>query len=245
MEFRVRGVATNLPFLLQLLTHSKFQSGDYNTRFIDETPELFETAGGHGQVERLLRFIADVIVNGNGDVKDRPVPFSLREPAAPVAVGRLPANGPKAIFDETGARGLVNWIREQKQPLVTDTTFRDAHQSLLATRLRPKDMLAVAPCYAHNMSNLFSVESWGGATFDVALRFLHEDPWQRLFELSGAMPTSCNRCCCGRRMRWVTRVIRTMWSGFSPARPLMQVLTYSGYSTASTGRRTCRLPLTR
>ena len=188
MEFRVRGVATNLPFLLQLLTHQKFQSGHYNTRFIDETPELFETAGGQGQVERLLRFIADVIVNGNGDVKDRPVPFSLREPAAPVAVGKLPENGPKAVFDESGARGLVNWIREQKQPLVTDTTFRDAHQSLLATRLRTKDLITIAPYYAHNMSGLFSVESWGGATFDVALRFLHEDPWQRLFELSGAMP---------------------------------------------------------
>lgn len=188
MEFRVRGVATNLPFLLQLLTHPKFQSGDYNTRFIDETPELFETGGGHGQVERLLRFIADVIVNGNGDVKDRPVPFSLREPAPPVAVGKLPANGPKAIFDETGARGLVNWIREQNKPLVTDTTFRDAHQSLLATRLRTKDLIAIAPYYAHNMSDLFSVESWGGATFDVALRFLHEDPWQRLFDLSAAMP---------------------------------------------------------
>ena len=188
MEFRVRGVATNLPFLLQLLTHPKFHSGDYNTRFIDETPELFETAGGHGQVERLLRFIADVIVNGNGDVEDRPVPFSMREPSAPVAVGKLPANGPKAVFDETGARGLVNWIREQKKPLVTDTTFRDAHQSLLATRLRTKDLVAIAPYYAQNMSDLFSVESWGGATFDVALRFLHEDPWQRLFELSGAMP---------------------------------------------------------
>ncbi len=188
MEFRVRGVATNLPFLLQLLTHPKFQSGDYNTRFIDETPELFETGGGHGQVERLLRFIADVIVNGNRDVKDRPLPLSLREPTVPVAVGELPANGPKAIFDETGARGLVNWIREQKKPLVTDTTFRDAHQSLLATRLRTKDLIAIAPYYAHNMSDLFSVESWGGATFDVALRFLHEDPWQRLFDLSAAMP---------------------------------------------------------
>ena len=188
MEFRVRGVATNLPFLLQLLTHQKFQSGHYNTRFIDETPELFETAGGQGQVERLLRFIADVIVNGNGDVKDRPVPFSLREPAAPVAVGKLPANGPKAVFDESGARGLVHWIRERQQPLVTDTTFRDAHQSLLATRLRTKDLIAIAPYYAHNMSGLFSVESWGGATFDVALRFLNEDPWQRLFELGGAMP---------------------------------------------------------
>ena len=188
MEFRVRGVATNLPFLLQLLTHPKFRSGEYNTRFIDETPELFESSGGQGQVERLLRFIADVIVNGNQDVKDRPAPLSLREPAAPVAVGALPANGAKAVFDEHGARGLVNWIGEQKRPLITDTTFRDAHQSLLATRLRAKDLIAIAPCYARNMSGLFSVESWGGATFDVALRFLHEDPWQRLFDLSAAMP---------------------------------------------------------
>ena len=188
MEFRVRGVATNLPFLLQLLTHPKFLSGDYNTRFIDETPELFDSAGGHGQVERLLRFIADVLVNGSKDVKGRPAPFSLREPAAPVAVGKLPTSGPKAVFDETGARGLVNWLKGQKRPLVTDTTFRDAHQSLLATRVRTKDLSAVAPYYAHKMSPLFSVESWGGATFDVALRFLHEDPWQRLFDLSAAMP---------------------------------------------------------
>ena len=188
MEFRVRGVATNLPFLLQLLTHPGFQSGNYNTRFIDETTELFESSRGFGQVERLLRFIADVIVNGNPDVKDRPAPVSLREPAAPVSVGKPPATGPKAVFDEKGARGLVNWVREQAHTLVTDTTFRDAHQSLLATRFRSKDLVAIAPYYAHNMSGLFSVESWGGATFDVALRFLHEDPWQRLLDLSSAMP---------------------------------------------------------
>ena len=188
MEFRVRGVATNLSFLLQLLTHPKFQSGDYNTRFIDETPELFEAGGGQGQVERLLKFIADVIVNGNPDVKERPCPVSLRDPVAPADPEKQVKTGTKDIFDEKGARGLVNWIREQKQPLVTDTTFRDAHQSLLATRLRTKDLIAIAPYYSRNMSGLFSVESWGGATFDVALRFLHEDPWQRLFELSGAMP---------------------------------------------------------
>ncbi len=188
MEFRVRGVATNLSFLLQLLTHPKFQSGDYNTRFIDETLELFEAGGGQGQVERLLKFIADVIVNGNPDVKERPCPVSLRDPVAPADPEKQVKTGAKDIFDEKGARGLVNWIREQKQPLVTDTTFRDAHQSLLATRLRTKDLIAIAPYYSRNMSGLFSVESWGGATFDVALRFLHEDPWQRLFELSGAMP---------------------------------------------------------
>ena len=188
MEFRVRGVATNLPFLLQLLTHPGFQSGNYNTRFIDETTELFEASRGQGQVERLLRFIADVVVNGNKDVKDRPVPITLREPVAPVSVGKPPATGPKAVFDEKGARGLAHWVGEQPRTLVTDTSFRDAHQSLLATRFRTKDLVAIAPYYAHNMSGLFSVESWGGATFDVALRFLHEDPWQRLFDLSSAMP---------------------------------------------------------
>ena len=188
MEFRVRGVATNLPFLLQLLTHPGFQSGNYNTRFIDETTELFEASRGQGQVERLLRFIADVVVNGNKDVKDRPVPVTLREPVAPVSVGKPPATGPKAVFDEKGARGLAHWVGEQPRTLVTDTSFRDAHQSLLATRFRTKDLVAIAPYYAHNMSGLFSVESWGGATFDVALRFLHEDPWQRLFDLSSAMP---------------------------------------------------------
>ena len=188
LEFRVRGVATNLSFLLQLLDHPGFQTGAYNTRFIDETPELFEFGRGQGQIERLLRFIADVIVNGNKDVQERPAPVTLREPTAPAGVGKPPANGPKAIFDETGAAGLVDWIRAQEQPLLTDTTFRDAHQSLLATRLRSRDLVAIAPYYAHNMSGLFSVESWGGATFDVALRFLHEDPWQRLCDLCAAMP---------------------------------------------------------
>ena len=187
-EFRVRGVATNLPFLSRLLAHPGFQSGAYNTRFIDETPELFESGMGHNQVERLLRFVANVIVNGNQDVRDRPAPLSLREPVAPVAVGKMPGNGVKAVFDETGAAGLVRWLKAQQRPLVTDTTFRDAHQSLLATRLRSRDMIAIAPYYAHHLSDLFSVESWGGATFDVALRFLHEDPWQRLFDLSAAMP---------------------------------------------------------
>ena len=188
MEFRVRGVATNLPFLLQLLTHPKFQSGDYNTRFIDETPELFEFDEGWSQTERLLRFIANVIVNGNPDMKEKQAPVSLREPVVPASPEEKIKSGAKAVFEEAGAKGLTAWVTAQSRPLVTDTTFRDAHQSLLATRVRTKDLIAIAPYYARNMSGLFSVESWGGATFDVALRFLHEDPWERLFDLSAAMP---------------------------------------------------------
>ena len=188
LEFRVRGVATNLPFLLQLLSHPKFQSGDYNTRFIDETTELFESVQSQGQVERLLRFIADVIINGNPDVRGRPVPVTLREAETPTCHGPASPGWAKAQFDAVGAAGLADLIKQQQRPLVTDTTFRDAHQSLLATRLRTKDMTTIAPYYARHLSGLFSVESWGGATFDVALRFLHEDPWQRLLELSAAMP---------------------------------------------------------
>ena len=188
LEFRVRGVATNLPFLLQLLSHPQFRAGDYNTRFIDETGELFESVRSQGQVERLLRFIANVIINGNPDVQGRPVPATLREPEAQACHGPASPGWAKAQFDAVGAAGLADLIKQRRQPLVTDTTFRDAHQSLLATRMRTKDLTAIAPYYARHLSGLFSVESWGGATFDVALRFLHEDPWQRLSELRAAMP---------------------------------------------------------
>ena len=188
MEFRIRGVATNLPFLLQLLSHPKFQSGDYNTRFIDETTELFEFDKGRGQAERLLGFIANVIVNGNPALKGKSSPVFVREPVLPPVSGDKGPGAAKEVFAMEGAKGLADWVKAQSRPLVTDTTFRDAHQSLLATRVRARDLVAIAPCYARTMARLFSVESWGGATFDVALRFLREDPWERLLELSAAMP---------------------------------------------------------
>ncbi|MEX2353654.1 MAG: pyruvate carboxylase, partial [Gammaproteobacteria bacterium] len=187
-EFRIRGVATNLPFLLQMIAHPKFRTGEYNTRFIDETPDLFEFARTGGKVERLLKFIGDVSLNGNKDTSGRPRPHILAEVIPPPLPDILPPPGLKQVLMQDGTDAVIQHIRQQTQPLVTDTTFRDAHQSLLATRLRSKDLVAIAPHYARLMPALFSVESWGGATFDVAMRFLNEDPWQRLHDLSQAMP---------------------------------------------------------
>ena len=187
-EFRVRGVATNLPFLQQLLEHPRFAKGNYNTRFIDETPELFSFRRSGGTMERLLTFIADVTVNGNPGVQDRPVPVERVEPVVPVLTKTALPDGLQQELHKKGPEHVARWLKRQKRPLVTDTTFRDAHQSLLATRVRSKDMVAIAPYYARLLPGLFSVESWGGATFDVALRFLHEDPWQRLHDLATGMP---------------------------------------------------------
>ncbi len=187
-EFRIRGVATNVPFLLQLLSHSHFKEGDYNTRFIDETPELFKFTRSGSQVERLLKFIANVNINGNEEVRDRPVPIELKEPLLPALPEGDAPGGLKQMLQKKGPEHVARWLKRRKQPQVTDTTFRDAHQSILATRFRSKDMVAVAPHYARLMPELFSVETWGGATFDVAMRFLREDPWQRLHDLSEGMP---------------------------------------------------------
>jgi len=187
-EFRVRGVATNLPFLEQLLDHPGFRGGNYDTGFIDATPELFRFKQGRDQAERLLQFIGSVSVNGNNEVAGRRRPRILTEPLAPPLPGNEPARGLKQMLQNDGAVAVSRWLKAQSHPLVTDTTFRDAHQSLMATRMRSRDMLGVAPHYARLLPQLFSVESWGGATFDVALRFLREDPWQRLADLSAAMP---------------------------------------------------------
>ena len=187
-EFRVRGVATNLPFLQQLLEHPRFSKGNYNTRFIDETPELFTFRRSGGTVERLLTFIADVTVNGNPEVSGRPVPSLRVEPVVPALTKTAPPDGLQQELHKKGPEHVARWLKRQKRPLVTDTSFRDAHQSLLATRVRSKDMVAIAPHYARLLPGLFSVESWGGATFDVALRFLREDPWQRLHDLAAGMP---------------------------------------------------------
>jgi pyruvate carboxylase len=187
-EFRVRGVVTNLRFLDQVINHPRFQDGTYTTRFIDETPELFRFPRKKDRATRLLRFLGDVIVNGNPEVAGRVRPARIvgaRPPRLPV--GEPPA-GTKQRLDELGPRRFAQWMLEQPQVLVTDTTFRDAHQSLLATRVRTRDMVAIAPAYARLAPALFSVECWGGATFDVAMRFLKECPWERLIEFRQAMP---------------------------------------------------------
>ncbi|MBQ6657402.1 MAG: pyruvate carboxylase [Ottowia sp.] len=189
-EFRIRGLATNLAFLENVIGHPAFRSGAYTTRFIDETPELFTFTPRRDRATRLLRFIGEVTVNGNPEMKGRTCPaLPLDRPQLPAAdLGAAPPAGTRELLREMGAQKFARWMREQKRVLLTDTTMRDAHQSLFATRMRTADMLAVAPHYARLLPELFSLECWGGATFDVALRFLKEDPWQRLTRLREAVP---------------------------------------------------------
>src|SRR3954468_18432334 len=188
-EFRIRGVATNLRFLDQVITHPKFAHGDYTTKFIDETPELFKWEKKRDRATRILSFIGETIVNGNPEVKGRIRPKQMTLARLPkFNVAKAPPPGTKQKFDELGAAGFAKWMLAQERVLITDTTMRDAHQSLLATRMRQPDMTAIAPYYAHMMPQLFSMECWGGATFDVAMRFLKEDPWSRLEQFRAAMP---------------------------------------------------------
>ena len=188
-EFRIRGVSTNIAFVENLLKHPTFLNNEYHTKFIDETPELFDFAPRRDRATRILTYVADITVNGHPDVAGRPrPPAGLRLPVVPEATTDAAKPGTKQILDEFGPEALANWMAEQKQLLVTDTTMRDAPQSLLATRMRSHDMIKIAPNYALDMPQLFSVECWGGATFDVAYRFLQECPWQRLRDLRAAMP---------------------------------------------------------
>lgn len=187
-EFRIRGVATNLAFLEAVIGHPAFVACDYTTRFIDETPALFQQPERKDRATKLLKFVAEVMVNGNPETEGRSRP-KYYHPAQPLPhFTGDPKAGSKQKLDVLGADGFAAWVLDQKRVLVTDTTMRDAHQSLLATRMRSHDLLAVAPAYAHMLPELFSVECWGGATFDVAMRFLHEDPWRRLAGLRRAMP---------------------------------------------------------
>jgi pyruvate carboxylase len=198
-EFRVRGVKTNIPFLLNLVTHPDFLAGRVTTRFIDQTPELFDLPVRQDRATKLLTYIGEIIVNGHPEVRDRtaaaPLPaghgqveVNERILAAALARGRYVPLGTRDRLHELGPERFAGWVREQERLLVTDTTFRDAHQSLLATRMRTYDMLQVAPKYATEHAGLFSLEMWGGATFDAALRFLKEDPWARLAELRERIP---------------------------------------------------------
>jgi len=187
-EFRIRGVVTNLRFLDQLITHPRFSAGDYTTKFIDETPDLFRTPRKRDRATRLLSFIGDVIVNGNPEVRGRRKPDQPVFPKLPRADLTPPPPGTKQRLDELGPVRFAEWMLAEKRVLLTDTSMRDAHQSLLATRFRTHDMAAIAPYYASLLPELFSVECWGGATFDVAMRFLREDPWARLSEFRARMP---------------------------------------------------------
>jgi pyruvate carboxylase len=188
-EFRIRGVKTNIPFLIQVIGYDPFLAGKSTTRMIDTTPSLFELPTRRDRATRLLRYMADVIVNGNALVKGHPV-ATRRVPAqAPIEkhTQPLPA-GTRDRLKELGPTQFAHWVREQKTLLLTDTTMRDAHQSLLATRVRTFDMMQIAETYARRAPEFFSLEMWGGATFDTSMRFLKESPWQRLIKLREKIP---------------------------------------------------------
>ena len=189
-EFRIRGLSSNLQFLENVINHPQFVAGECITRFIDTTPELFNFAKRRDRATRLLRFIGEVVVNGNPEMKGRTPPtLPLPPPVRPkVDRSQAPPAGSRDRLRELGPERFAAWMREQPQVLLTDTTLRDAHQSLFATRMRSHDMLAVAPDYARLLPQLLSLECWGGATFDVAMRFLKEDPWARLSQLRSAVP---------------------------------------------------------
>ncbi len=188
-EFRIRGVSTNIAFVENLLKHPTFLSNEYHTKFIDQTPALFDFAPRRDRATKILRYIADVSVNGHPETAGRSAPpAETRSPRAPATRTDAPTPGTRQILDQFGPQALADWMADQPHLLITDTTMRDGHQSLLATRMRSIDMIRVAPAYAANLPQLFSVECWGGATFDVAYRFLQECPWQRLRDLRAALP---------------------------------------------------------
>lgn len=189
-EFRIRGVKTNIPFLVKVMTHPTFISGSCTTRFIDETPELFQFEARKDRATKVLTFLGETIVNGAPGI-DRATAAKVPRASAPVPIINRQQPLPPGTRDklkELGPAKFAQWVREQKSLLITDTTFRDAHQSLLATRFRTHDLLQIAEVYARNCPQLFSLEMWGGATFDTSMRFLKECPWDRLIEMRQRVP---------------------------------------------------------
>ncbi|GAB4171949.1 MAG: pyruvate carboxylase [Geothermobacteraceae bacterium] len=193
-EFRIRGVKTNIGFLEKVITHPDFLSGKYDTSFLDTHPEVFELPEKKDRANKILNYIGHVTVNGYpGIPEQKRLHFrNLREATVPeIPYGAPLPRGSRDILREKGPEGLAKWARKQKQLLLTDTTMRDAHQSLMATRFRTADLDRIAEATAHLGGGLFSLEMWGGATFDVAMRFLSEDPWERLDRLRAKIPNIC------------------------------------------------------
>ncbi|KAI6772260.1 hypothetical protein HG530_003218 [Fusarium avenaceum] len=197
IEFRIRGVRTNIPFLASLLTHPTFIDGNCWTTFIDDTPQLFDLVGSQNRAQKLLAYLGDVAVNGSsikgqiGEPKFKgeiQVPELINSAGEKVDVSQPCTKGWRNIILEQGPKAFAKAVREYKGTLLMDTTWRDAHQSLLATRVRTVDLLGIAKETSHALSNLYSLECWGGATFDVAMRFLYEDPWDRLRKMRKLVP---------------------------------------------------------
>jgi pyruvate carboxylase len=188
-EFRVRGVQTNIPFLLNLLKDKNFREGSITVNYVSNHPELCVVNERQDRGTKILKFLGNNIVNGNPDVKKIGQIVSFREPIVPDSAYLSFPRGTKNILEEEGRDALMNYVKNEGKILYTDTTFRDAHQSLLATRVRTYDMVAVAESFAkHHGADLFSMEVWGGATFDVCLRFLKESPWKRLYKIREKVP---------------------------------------------------------
>ena len=190
-EFRIRGVSTNIPFLRAVLADPDFQAGRVTTGFIEERPELLTARQPADRGTRLLHYLAETTVNRPNGV--RPVVVEPRDKLPECDLDAAVPDGSRQLLRELGPEGFAARLRAQEAVAVTDTTFRDAHQSLLATRVRTRDLLAVAPYVARTTPELLSVECWGGATYDVALRFLAEDPWDRLAALREAVPNICTQ----------------------------------------------------
>lgn len=197
IEFRIRGVKTNIPFLLTLLTHETFIKGDCWTTFIDDTPQLFEMVTSRNRAQKILHYLADLAVNGSSIKGQVGLPKLLNAPIVPplhdskgnvIDVSSPAKEGWRNILVEKGPEAFAQAVRNNDGCLVMDTTWRDAHQSLLATRVRTYDLLGIAPATSHALKGAFALECWGGATFDVAMRFLYEDPWERLRQLRKAVP---------------------------------------------------------
>ena len=187
-EFRVRGVSTNIAFVENLLKHPTFLNNTYTTKFIDSTPELFHFKKRRDRATKILTYIADITVNGHPETAGRVRPAAAARAPTPPAPNAPPAYGTRNLLADHGPQAVADWMAAQSRVLITDTTMRDGHQSLLATRMRSLDMIRATPAYAANLPGLFSLECWGGATFDVSYRFLQECPWQRLRDIRAALP---------------------------------------------------------
>lgn len=188
-EMRIRGIKTNIPFLYNVVNHEKFAKGTYTTKFLENNPELFEITPSRDRGTKTLQYIGNISVNGFPSVQKREKPYFEKFKTEEVTKEELSSlSGTKQILEQQGPEGVSKWLKEQEDVLLTDTTFRDAHQSLLATRMRTYDMLQIAPETAKHLNDAFSLEMWGGATFDVAYNFLKENPWERLTRLRKNIP---------------------------------------------------------
>jgi len=188
LETRIRGVKTNIPFILNVLKHPDFVSGHATTSFIGDNPQLLDFTDARDRGQKLLNYLGDLVVNGrtaagaSGPVTPRVTPLIAASPTT------LQPRGLKQVLTEEGPEGFAKAVRQSQGLLLTDTTWRDAHQSLLATRVRTRDILAIAPLTSHVLGKCYSLENWGGATFDVCLRFLRECPWERLQQMREDVP---------------------------------------------------------